>query len=102
MKDKIIKELLNTNLYRLDVRTLDKPNLYIIYSHMKGFSSGRYRFEITKLNKKVEGKVYKISMFWSPYHPNYLKFKGRFNTYEELVDIINGVNKDLLDVSGKL
>lgn len=100
MKDEIIEQLIDTKLWQLRPKLMfDNPNLHIINSNMKGYSSGRYRIEITKLGRKVEGKSYKISMYWTPYNPDNLVFKGRFNTYEELTGIIKEVNKDLLDTS---
>lgn len=100
MEDKILIELVNTKLWRLQPqRVCEKHNLFHIHSNMKGYSSGRYRLEITKLKRKIKDSIYKISIFWTPYNPDNLVFKGRFNSFDELKNIINSVNKDLLDIS---
>lgn len=99
MEDKIISELVNTKLWKLQQqRDGEISNLFHVYSNMWGYSNGRYRLEITKLKRKREGSIYKISIFWTPYNPDNLVFKGRFNFFDELKDILNTVNKDLLDV----
>ena len=98
MEDKVIDELLNTKLWKIwPNRSCDNPNKFRIYSNMKGFLDGRYSMDITKLKRKSEGNIYKISMYWTPYNPDNLVFKGRFNSFEELTAIIGSVNKDLLD-----
>ena len=66
---------------------------------MKGFSSGRYRLEIDKLKRKVEGKTYKVRLYWTPYYPDDLKYEGRVNNHEELIEAIKIVNSDLLDTT---
>lgn len=101
MEDKIISELLNTKLWLLKPkRVFDDPeNVYTIDSHMKGFNSGRYRLIITKMRIKRDNSLYKISIYWTPYNPFNLVFKGRFNSFDELKNIIGTVNKDLLDIS---
>ena len=101
MKDKIITELLNTKLWILKPKMVidDPENVYKIESHMKGFNSGRYRLTITKMRIKRDNSLYKISIYWTPYNPFNLVFKGRFNSFDELKNIIGTVNKDLLDIS---
>ncbi len=100
MEDKIINELLNTKLWTLKpIRYCDNPNSFIIESQMKGFSSGRYRLNITKMKIKRDNSLYKISIYWTPYNPFNLVFKGRFNSFDELITIIGTVNNDLLDIS---
>lgn len=99
MEDKIIAELINTKLWGLQPqRNFENPNLFHVYSNMRGYLSGRYRLEITKLKRKNKGSIYKISVFWTPYNPENLVFKGRFNSFGELKNILNTVNKDLLDI----
>ena len=101
MEDKIIAQLLNTKLWILKPKRVfcDAENVYTIESHMKGFHSGRYRLIITKMKIKRDNSLYKISIYWTPYNPFNLVFKGRFNSFDELKTIIGTVNKDLLDTS---
>lgn len=99
MEDEIITELIDTKLWRLSPKIIRNSNLFHIYSSMVGYSDGRYRLEITKLKRKIEGKSYKISIFWTPYNPDYLVFNGRFDSFDELKNIINTVNPNLLDIN---
>ena len=98
MKDELINEILNTNLWRLSSPSFGKPNEFCLNSNMNGFSSGRYRMEIKKLKRKVEGKTYKVKMYWTPYDPNNKVYEGRVDNYNELIEAIKTVNEDLLDI----
>ncbi len=97
MLDKLITEILNTNLWK--IRPSGNLNEFCLNSNMKGFSSGRYRLEVNKLKRKVEGKIYKVRLYWTPYHPDDLKYEGRVNNYKELIEAIKTVNSDLLDTT---
>lgn len=98
MNDIIINNLINTKLWLVKKqRPYENANLFHIYSNMRGYSDGRYRLEILKLKRIREGSLYKVSIFWTPYDPNNLVFKGRFNSFDELKDLINKVNKDLFN-----
>lgn len=100
MEDNIITELVSTKLWLLrPQREFDNPNLYHINSNMKGYSDGRYRLKINKLKRRVDGYRYIVSIYWTPYNPDNLVFKGRFNSFDDLKNIIKEVNKDLLDIS---
>lgn len=100
MEDKIITELVNTKLWVLRPQSdFDNPNLFYINSNMKGYSSGRYRLKINKLKRKVDGYQYKVSIYWTPYNPDNLVFEGRFNSFDDLKNIIKDVNNDLLDIN---
>ncbi|TXI11480.1 MAG: hypothetical protein E6Q68_06045 [Polynucleobacter sp.] len=98
MNDPIVKQLIETNLWRLQNNRGTYPeNTFNVHSHMKGFMDGRYRLLVTKLGRKVGGKSYKVSIYWTPYHYFNLEKFGRFNTFEELKVIIESVNKNLLN-----
>lgn len=100
MNDQVIAQLLKTNLWILSHKiSTDPANVFHVKSHMMGFMDGRYRLEITRLKKRHEGKLYKVLVYYTPYHPYNLKLKSRFDTFEELCSIIKSVNKDLLDQS---
>lgn len=98
MENELIKEVLNTELWKLIGYSSNTPNEFCLNSHMKGFTSGRYRMEIKKLKRKVEGKTYKLAIYWTPYDPDNRVYKGYINNYTELVGVLKLVNKDLLDI----
>ena len=99
MTDILVDKMLENNMWTLARPSFDKPNLFCLRSNMHGFWSGRYRIELTKLKRKVEGKIYKVAMFWTPYNPDNKVYEGRVNNHEEMIEAIKTVNKDLLDIS---
>lgn len=96
MEDELIYEILKTKLWVLCSACFYNHE-FILNSNMRGFSRGRYRMEIKKLKRKVEGKAYKVEMYWTPYNPDNKVYVGRVGNYNELIDVIKKVNKDLLD-----
>lgn len=98
MKEQLIKELIETKLWMVRPhREHDNPNKFTVLSHMKGYMGGRYTMEIQKLLRRVEGKRYKLALYYTPYNPRHLVKEGRFNDLKELKDIVTSVNNDLFN-----
>lgn len=96
----ILNFFINSEMWRYRKPTFDNNN-HSFYSNMKGFTDGRYRIEIQELKRKVEGMKFNIFIYWTPYNPDNLVFKGRLNTVDEMKVIIKNVAPKLLDVSRK-
>lgn len=98
-----VQQLLDTKLWRLDPRkSYPNPRVLVIHSDMMGFSDGRFRIEILELKKRSQGFMNKVEIYFTPYHPNCLKAKSRFDTFEQLFEIIKSVSSDLLNPARKL
>jgi hypothetical protein len=100
LTDVVIKQLTENNMWRLKpLRERDPINVFHLYSNMRGFDDGRYRLVIVKLGRRIEGKKYKISIYYTPYNPFNLVSFQRFDNFDELVKIIGDVNEFLLDTN---